>query len=644
MAATDEVTTERESSAPAPSASSTRLRHMPALDGMRGAAVAGVLLFHGGHLEGGYLGVDLFFVLSGFLITSLLLVEPERTGGLRLSHFWARRARRLLPALGGMLLAVAAYAWLLASPEELTRIRGDALATLAYVANWRYVLEDQSYWDLFVAPSPLQHTWSVAIEEQFYVLWPLVVVGLLRWRGRQRLAASVLAVAAGLAVVSAALLTVLGAGDHDRAYFGTDTRAASILLGAGLAAVLSLRGPARSRRGRQVLELAAVAGTGVLALAWLQLNGQSDLLYQGGLLVCAVAGVAVIASAAHPDAGPVARALSFPPLRALGLISYGVYLWHWPVYVVLTEDRVGFGGWPLLALAIAVTLVISVASYRWLEQPIRHGALRAPQLRVLVPASAVLLVVAIVASTAGARSPATVADGASLRDSDDEVRDVAGGAPAGGERLLVLGNSVGLFLGEAFKTLEVEPPVTAVNRSKAGCTFPDAEDARQPDGSPVPDATPCTPGWQDDIELVEPDVVLFALSAPVLGAESLHDGQWLTPCMPAYERWYADSLRQLARQVDAVGARLVVAGPAYSQIIGTTEAALDQADCLNRLDRQVADDDPTIEFVDLGAWTCPTRDTCRDEVDGVELRPDGLHYRDEGGAIAARWLLDQIRA
>jgi peptidoglycan/LPS O-acetylase OafA/YrhL len=643
MAATDQVTTERESSVPA-SSSSTRLRHMPALDGIRGAAVAGVLLFHADHLEGGYLGVDLFFVLSGFLITSLLLVEPERTGGLSLSRFWARRARRLLPALAGVLLAVAAYAWLFASPEELARIRGDSLATLGYVANWRYVFADQSYWDLFLAPSPLQHTWSVAIEEQFYVLWPLVVLGLLRWRGRQRLAASVLAVAAGLAVVSEVLLAVLGDGDHDRAYFGTDTRAASILLGAGLAAVLSLRGPARTRRSRQALELAAVAGVGVLALAWLHLNGQSDTLYRGGLLLCALAGVAVIAAAAHPDAGPVARVLSFPPLRALGLISYGVYLWHWPVFVTMTEDRTGFGGWPLLVAKIALTLVIATASYRWLEQPIRHGALRAPQLRVIVPATTVLLVVAIVASTVGARSPAAVASDADLRDSDAEVGSIASGTPPGAERLLVLGNSVGLFLGEAFKALDADPPVTAVNRSKAGCIFPDAEDTRQPDGSPLPDAVPCTPGWREDIEAVEPDVVLLALSAPVLGAESRHDGAWVAPCTPAYDRWYADALRQLAREVEAAGARLVVAGPAYSQIIGTTEAALDQADCLNRVDREVADTDPTVEFVDLGGWTCPTRDTCRQEVDGVTLRPDGLHFRDEGGVVAARWLLEQIRS
>jgi peptidoglycan/LPS O-acetylase OafA/YrhL len=156
--------------------SGTSIRHVTALDGLRGVAVAGVLLFHAGHLAGGYLGVDLFFVLSGYLITSLLLAERQATGTVALKAFWGRRARRLLPALALMLLAVALYARLIAQPSDLHQIRMDALATIAYVANWRDVLTHFSYWSLFTAPSPLQHTWSLAIEEQFYIVWPLVVL------------------------------------------------------------------------------------------------------------------------------------------------------------------------------------------------------------------------------------------------------------------------------------------------------------------------------------------------------------------------------------------------------------------------------------------------------------------------------------
>src|SRR5712692_9104137 len=155
--------------------SAGRLR---ALDGLRGAAVVAVLLFHAGHLVGGYLGVDLFFVLSGFLITGLLLGEWGRSGRVGLGGFWARRARRLLPALFVMLGGGAAYAAFVASPTQLAGIRADAVATLGYVANWRSILSGHSYWTIFSAPSPLAHTWSLAIEEQFYLAWPLIVVGL----------------------------------------------------------------------------------------------------------------------------------------------------------------------------------------------------------------------------------------------------------------------------------------------------------------------------------------------------------------------------------------------------------------------------------------------------------------------------------
>ncbi|RYE90039.1 MAG: acyltransferase, partial [Myxococcales bacterium] len=180
-----EQTAANGSSVPPPvvPASHSRLRHIPALDGLRGLALLGVLLFHAdGALRGGYLGVDLFFVLSGYLITTLLLAEQASAGRIELGAFWVRRFRRLMPALLSLMPAIALHAWLLAAPGELPGLRADALATLGYVANWRAILAHKSYWDLFNAPSPLEHTWSLAIEEQFYVLWPLLVVAVLRRR------------------------------------------------------------------------------------------------------------------------------------------------------------------------------------------------------------------------------------------------------------------------------------------------------------------------------------------------------------------------------------------------------------------------------------------------------------------------------
>src|SRR5262245_41272123 len=162
-----------------------RLAYQPALDGLRGVAVLAVLLFHAGHLRGGFLGVDLFFTLSGFLITTLLLAEHSARGRISLRNFWSRRARRLLPALYLVLGATVAYAALFARPDSLQQIRGDAFAALAYVANWHLIATGGSYWSQYAAPSPLEHLWSLAVEEQFYIVWPLLVVGILAWSRRR---------------------------------------------------------------------------------------------------------------------------------------------------------------------------------------------------------------------------------------------------------------------------------------------------------------------------------------------------------------------------------------------------------------------------------------------------------------------------
>src|SRR5689334_16238534 len=340
------------------------LPHMPTLDWLRGAAVAAVLLFHGDHLAGGYLGVDLFFVLSGFLITSLLLAETTVTGTVALGGFWARRARRLLPALAGLLVGVAVYAMVFAQPSELGQIRGDALATLGYVANWRAVLARQDYWAMFRVPSPLQHTWSLAIEEQFYLVWPLVVIGLAAW-WRQATAKAVLITSLVLAAASATLMAVLYAPSNvSRVYYGTDTRAAAILLGAAFAAARVVRPPS-DRPGaasRFLLEALGVAGMVGLGLAWALLGGQSPFLYRYGFLLCGLAAVAVIAAATHPRPMIVSRVLRFRPLCLLGLVSYGVYLWHWPVDVVVDEQRTGLSGWALFGTRVVVTLAIAILS------------------------------------------------------------------------------------------------------------------------------------------------------------------------------------------------------------------------------------------------------------------------------------------
>ncbi|HUS81694.1 MAG TPA: acyltransferase, partial [Dehalococcoidia bacterium] len=396
----------RSSSSPndATAPAGRRLSYQPALDGIRALAVAAVLAYHAGlpWARGGFLGVDAFFVLSGFLITSLLLAEWRSQGGIGLMVFWSRRARRLLPALFLMIIGVAAYAAFIARPEELDKLRGDALATIGYVANWRPVFSGQSYFDQFSVPSPLRHTWSLAIEEQYYAVWPLLLLFLLHLRrGSMRL---LLPATLAMLAASALLMGLLFQPGHDpsRVYYGTDTRAQSLLVGAALAMLLLRVGPVRGAVPRATLQIVALPCVAGLGWAWMTTSSDSVLLYRGGFLLLAMGVAVVIAAVVQPGGGPVGRVLSLPPLRGLGLISYGVYLWHWPVYIVLTPDRAGLDGYGLFLARVLVTVAIAIASYHVVEMPVRRGAFRRWRISwSLAPAAAAGVAIALVLVTRG---------------------------------------------------------------------------------------------------------------------------------------------------------------------------------------------------------------------------------------------------
>ncbi len=374
------------------------LEYQPSLDGLRGVAVAGVVAFHLGHLQGGFLGVDLFFTLSGYLITRLLLLEHESTGRVARGAFWTRRAWRLLPALYLLLGSLAVYAALFARPDELAGIRGPGLASLLYVANWWLLRTGDGYWDIFAAPSPLEHMWSLAIEEQFYIVWPVLFVVVL---GARRNIGRLLAVTVALAAMSAVLLGVLAAGDVSRAYFGSFTRSSSILVGAALAMVVHrgdrwLGAAVRSK----VAPWLAAAAAGFLAWSWISIDGAVDLgWYRGGFLMHALAVAVIIAVLTHRPNGPATGILSWGPIRGLGIVSYGFYLWHWPVIVVLDGDRTGLDGGALLLVRLAVALAATLASYFLLERPARHVLAKRVSPLVVFPIAAVVLAVVLVAAT-----------------------------------------------------------------------------------------------------------------------------------------------------------------------------------------------------------------------------------------------------
>jgi peptidoglycan/LPS O-acetylase OafA/YrhL len=399
-------------------------RHLPALNGLRGLAVAGVVAYHLqlGWARGGYLGVDLFFVLSGFLITTLLLEEWVGSGRISLAAFWGRRARRLLPALFLVVAALAVYlvvngVW--GGPGanglvDLSGLRGDAISTLLYVNNWHLVFAHQSYFAQFSTPSPLQHTWSLAIEEQFYLVWPLVLLVLFRF-GRRGWRGIGVAMAVGLGVLSSILMAVLFTPgvDPSRIYYGTDTRLFDLMAGATIAFIAAAR-PQPNDRARRTLHVAApVAGVALLVF-WVVAGTPgglpTNLMFEGGFLLCAALAGLVVADARLAEPGRLGRALAWGPLHFVGTISYGVYLWHWPVIVYLNGARTGLSTWPLDTLRVVITLALSTASYYLVERPIRLARLHGWMRYWGAPLAGVLTAVVIVAATFPAvADPSTVA-------------------------------------------------------------------------------------------------------------------------------------------------------------------------------------------------------------------------------------------
>jgi len=349
---------------------------MPGIDGLRALAVLAVIAYHLelGWAKGGLLGVGVFFTLSGYLITDLLLGQRDAVGHLRLGNFWLRRARRLLPALFLMLAVVVALVTLL-DRSQLPALRGYVAAAALYVSNWWNIFRHASYFSRFGPPPPLDHLWSLAVEEQFYLVWPFLLwLGLRYARGRYQLASLALA-AAALSATVMVLLYQPGV-DPTRVYEGTDTRAFGLLVGAALAMVWPSRRLVAdlALRRRLLLDGVGVVGLVVIALLIWRTNEYSAFLYRGGIVLLSVATVSVVAALAHP-ASWLGPALGWVPLRWLGVRSYGIYLWHWPIIVLTTPTVQGGVKLPLAILQVGATIAVAALSWRFVEEPIRRGAL-----------------------------------------------------------------------------------------------------------------------------------------------------------------------------------------------------------------------------------------------------------------------------
>ena len=343
------------------------LAHHRGLDGLRGVAVILVIIFHSGlgWLPGGFLGVSVFFTLSGFLITSLLINECENMGRINLKAFWGRRLRRLAPASLVVIAGVVGLASWLSTSIEAHRIKGDAISAVLYFSNWRFIYSGLSYGELFASPSPLQHLWSLSIEEQLYVVVPVVIAGLFALGLRRRAIGYVFLIA-----VAGSTIATMFTNSHELIYYGTHTRAAELLLGSALACLFGRRIERLAvQKAKALSSLYFVPMMGVIVLARFS-SVDSHWVYSGALT--AFAGLSVICLIAAVQAGPARSFLSWPLLVRVGEVSYGLYLIHWPVIVWLNSERVDLQPTVLFGVQVIVTVMLTVTSYWLIEQPIRR--------------------------------------------------------------------------------------------------------------------------------------------------------------------------------------------------------------------------------------------------------------------------------
>jgi len=640
------------------------LGYQPALDGLRAFAVASVMLYHAGlhWVVGGYLGVDLFFVLSGFLITSLLVQEWAGNGRIDFKAFWIRRARRLLPALGVVMLGIVTYAAVFAAPGEVDTIRNDGLAALGYVANWRFIFSGQSYFAQFTQPSPLKHMWSLAIEEQFYLLWPLIVFGVLAiWRSIRVLVVACVAMILGSALLMAILYHP--GQDPSRVYYGTDTRAQSLVMGALVGVLLLMHGPIRSRAGLLAVRTAAWVGAVYTVWLWWRMSERTDMLYRGGFLTASLAVIAIIASVTQPERGWLGAFLSLAPLRFVGRISYGLYLWHWPVYLTLTETRTGISGNALLFLRLGVTAAFALASFFLIEEPIRHKRLRLPRPAIVLPVAAVALVVALFVSTTGggesiaATTQRALDRAAKAPPPTAPVTTAVAGAkattapavPAGPFKTLILGDSVAASIGLGFDQIP-DSNLLVWDRGTLGCGLLPAELTLEggQETTVSPECNDWASRWTPDLDRFQPQVVVLLVGAWDLLDRKVN-GQWVRVGTVEYDNLLLSELDRASQLLTSRGARLVVLTTPFfdrPELVGSgrdwPEYEPWRVDRVNALYRDFLARNPgRYTLLDLNEKVSP-HGRFADQIDGIQVRGDGVHFTQAGATWVDQWLAPEL--
>ena len=609
--------------------------HVPGLDGVRALAIVAVLAFHGGLVRagGGFLGVDVFFVLSGFLITSLLLDEQRRTSTLRLGAFWARRARRLLPGLAIMVVAVLAWVHFIVTPGTFSHLRADALASLAYVANWHLVFVHDNYFAAAGQSSPFVPTWSLAIEEQFYLLWPIVLFLLGRFT---RSLKPVLAVAALGAVASAAWMAVRYAEGASiaRLYYGTDTHAQGILIGAALATAWTM---AAQRRGgftpgasaRRAAPTVAGLALVVLLVEVVVVNPNSSAVFTGSILLASLATAALLWAILSAPEALSTRVLEWRPVVFLGLISYELYLVHVPIFMVLNHGATGLSGLALFTVRVAVAVGLAAVLAFVIDRPARLGRIfRAPLAYLTAPAAVAATFAATFVLTSWPNAgPFPTADLAQPKP----------GAPT----VLVVGDSVAQTLGFGLLMHTGKDNLHIVIGALDGCGVMAVDHwiiQGQVSVPPkacqrgVPAARKWPSSWRHLVATTHPAATIILAGRWEIANASI-DGATTSIEHPRYRAALRATLTRAVSIAGAGGSQVLLATmpclAVQEQPNGNPwpESTAARVDRYNDVVRQVvAHSGGRATLLDLHGLTCPTGHF-QLAVDGTVVRaPDGIHF------------------
>lgn len=646
-----------------------RSGYSPALDGLRGVFILLFIAYHFGltQLEGMWVTINLFFVLSGFLIVRLLTAEHDRYGDIDVWDFYRRRARRLLPALLVVLTVVGVYGTFFAEEGIRRKIGGDMLATLGYVMNWRLVLQGDQYFGTAGGASPLRHAWTLAIEEQFYLVAPLLLLALLAAFGRRRAATiGVLLVGAVLSAIWTAQLGLHEAADYPRLYYGTDTRAQALFLGAAIGV---WRAPVRGARPWQIprwlLEVGGVVGLVSSVICFAIITPYTEWMFNdGGMLLFGVGSCLLVLACADRQRNLTRSLFAWEPLAFVGRRTYGLYLWHWPIYVALAPEAFG-GSVPVtFVVCMVLTVLIAHLSYTYLEKPVIEKGVRGLWPRTRRPALLALtpvVVVAVASSAIAATAPPAPVEQVQQAPAAGPVEtlpvlvegqpEYEPGEPA---TVGVLGDSVPWYLAERFPAGSF-PGVSIDNHAREGCDMLEVPLSFAPGVTQMEQrCVTQREEWAADARAGGDDVLVY-FASPLVTLPHVVEGErvWLEDerlqrlVTERFEIVYDEAKEAGVEQVRIVNVPCRVPPadiPEEIRLMLESEPKMldeyKEPTILNGLVEDWAATHPDVEIVDIHEALCG--DGFTESVAGVPLYNDYLHFSPEATPMLWRWILGQV--